>query len=214
MACLQIHVIRKLLPLPPVPCRISTTILLVLILCSQVSFSHAKSCKSSDSNLDLRDPSLAWKTVTYDRVNQGYLFRTNSGTLLFGTQISTSLEDRRTVSSYKNSSFSKFPRLYIPWGYIWYGGTFRLSFNMSVYYEPNNQTPVSSNLVLAILPAYNFDIGSLANKPMAIELDSMSQNTSGSQMGSCKWPGLWCKNWLFTDSYRFGEEFCRIFHCL
>jgi hypothetical protein len=52
---------------------------------------------------------------------------------------------------------------------------------MSVYYEPNNQTPVSSNLVLAILPAYNFDIGSLANKPMAIELDSMSQNTSGSR---------------------------------
>lgn len=184
MAWVHIHV-RKVLRLPPAPCGLCNTVLLLLIMCSLLSFSHANSCKS---NLDLRDPSLAWKTETYDRVNQGFLFRTDSGTLLFDTQIATPPEDRRTVSSYKNTSFSKFPGLYLPWGYIWYGGIFRLSFNMSVYYEPNNQTPVSSSLVLAILPAYNFDISSSPNKPMAIELDSFSENTSGSRMGSCKWP--------------------------
>ncbi|GJN36311.1 hypothetical protein PR202_gb25158 [Eleusine coracana subsp. coracana] len=45
-----------------------------------------------------------------------------------------------------------------------------------------------SSLVVAILPAYDFTDSPPPNQPMAIKLDSLSQNTSGSQMGSCKWP--------------------------
>ncbi|KAF8647668.1 hypothetical protein HU200_065306 [Digitaria exilis] len=60
---------------------------------------------------------------------------------------------------------------------------------MTVYEEPNSPS-VSTSLVLAILPAYNFDFGPAPNKPMDIELDSWSQeNTSfGALMGSCRWP--------------------------
>lgn len=201
MACIQIGGVqaKKLLPLLPVPCRScrSTTVILgvrlIIILCSLLSCSNAQSCKSSGSNLALADSSLTWITVDYDRVNQGYLFLTDSGTLLLDTQ--SAIPQQETLSSYRNGTSSNSPGLYLPWGYIWYGGIFRLSFNMGgVHYEPDNQTPASrsNSLVVAILPAY--DLSGNQNRDMSIVLppDSWSQqNTSGSgssQMGSCTWP--------------------------
>lgn len=170
--------------------HLRVTLRLIIILCSLLSSSNAQSCKSSGSNLALADSSITWTTVDYDRVNQGYLFLTDSGTLLLDTQ--SAIPQEETLSSYRNGTSSNSPGLYLPWGYIWYGGIFRLSFNMGVH----NQTPASSrssSLVVAILPAYDFSGNQNRDMSIVLPPDSWSQqNTSGSadsspQMGSCTW---------------------------
>lgn len=167
--------------------------LFIIGVCFPLSSSkaQAQSCKSSGSNLALADTSLTWTTVEYDRVNQGYLFLTDSGTLLLDTQ-SAIPQQETTLSSYRNGTSSNSPGLYLPWGYIWYGGIFRLSFNMGVHYEPaDSPTPASRKLVVAILPAYDFNGNQ--NRDMSIKLppEISQQNRSASdsaQMRSCTWP--------------------------
>lgn len=166
--------------------------IITVSVCFQLLSTGSKAQPTCKSNLALADTSLTWTSVDYDRVNQGYLFLTDSGTLLLDTQQETLL------SSYTNGTSSNSPGLYLPWGYIWYGGIFRLSFNMGVHYEP---TPAasrssSSSLVVAILPAYDFNGNQ--NRDMSIKLApdhsrSQQQNTSASdsdsaQMRSCTWP--------------------------
>lgn len=184
MACIQIQAL-------PVPCRScsSTRVILIIIIvcCLLISCSNAQSsCKSSGSNLALADSSLTWTTVDYDRVNQGYLFLTDSGTLLLDTQ--SAIPQEETLSSFRNGTSSNSPGLYLPWGYIWYGGIFRLSFSMGVVVH--NQTPPassSSSLVVAILSAYDFNGNQ--NRDMSIVLNtSGSAAGSSTQMGSCTWP--------------------------
>ncbi|KAJ1269886.1 hypothetical protein BS78_06G012600 [Paspalum vaginatum] len=130
---------------------------IILLICSLLSSSQAKSCKCPCSGSDQEPRNTYTLNTTFDQLH-GDLFLANST-----SSSSSYVSSYTTLGSYKrlhhSSNFNlSQPGLFIvddgPWISLW--GTFSVIFTMSIYQQPeiNNTYGSSNSLIFSILPDY------------------------------------------------------------
>ncbi|WVZ83333.1 hypothetical protein U9M48_030494 [Paspalum notatum var. saurae] len=141
----------KLLESPAVPLPYWYTILLI-ILCSLLSSSHAKSCKCPSSGSDQKQPTNTYTlNTTFDQL-YGYLQ---------GPAMSSSSTSRGRLGSYKKHSKLDISGLFMigEWSVSLELDSFSVGFTMSIYQPAENQNSMSGSgnysLIFAIIP-YDF----------------------------------------------------------